>query len=79
MTRGRRQRGAEGRSCVWTCPYCGASRAKTVQEDSAPRRVRQALRMHVFNADGSEHGPRRSYPDEFDEETVEESVTLTGD
>jgi hypothetical protein len=35
--------------------------------------------MHVFNADGSEHGPRRSYPDEFDEETVEESVTLTGD
>ncbi len=78
MTRGKKQRDADGRSYVWTCPYCGTSRSKAMQAENVYQRARQALRMHVFNADGSEHGPRRSYPDEFDDETIAESVTVTG-
>ncbi len=62
-------------SYVWTCPHCGASRSKSYPDEDEYKQALQALRLHIFNADGEGHGPRRSYPEDFDADSLDAHVS----
>jgi hypothetical protein len=62
-------------SYVWNCPHCGTSRSKSYPDADEYEQAMQALRLHIFNAAGDGHGPRRSYPDGFDDDYLDQHVS----
>lgn len=66
------KKGDEGSSSAskngyrWECPFCGKSRRKLRDEESAIQNAITALRMHILATNAAEHGSRYSLPAEFD-------------
>lgn len=58
----------------WECPYCGASRLNTSEEESGEENAIAALRTHIVASDGADHGPENEYPADYDAVDLAEHV-----